>query len=129
MSDDSQFINVVFDPTFQNFEHELQTMSLDKMMSIQYSEEVLQKNFTVIITILKQLHRGQLDLAVGVKDNKDWIQVYTLEDKRNFVRSPTSKDLKINLMVSMKNLKVSHNHRFSGKNKELQDQIDALRAK
>jgi hypothetical protein len=40
-----------------NFENELGSMSLEKMMNIQYSEEILQKNFTVIINILKQLYR------------------------------------------------------------------------
>ncbi len=43
MSTDQQgeYINVVFDNQFQNFENELGTMSLEKMMNISYSEEIL----------------------------------------------------------------------------------------
>lgn len=37
----TQFINVVFDPNFTSFETDLASMSLDKMMSIQFSEDVL----------------------------------------------------------------------------------------
>jgi len=46
-------MNVIFDPTFVSFESELNFVSLDKMMSIQYSEEILQKNFKIIINVLK----------------------------------------------------------------------------
>lgn len=60
MDDQTQFINVIFDPNFTSFEQDLATMSLDKMMSITYSEDVLQKNFTVIINTLKQLHKGMV---------------------------------------------------------------------
>ena len=37
----AEFINVVFDQNFQSFDSELAGMTLDKMMSIQLSEEVL----------------------------------------------------------------------------------------
>lgn len=72
---DTQFINVIFDPSFQSFDSELSSLSLDKMMSIQYSEEILQKNFGVVINILKQLHKGLILTNNQVNDNKEWLQV------------------------------------------------------
>ncbi|CAK59776.1 unnamed protein product (macronuclear) [Paramecium tetraurelia] len=71
---EEQLINVIFDPNFQSFDQELANLSMDKMMSIQFSEELLQKNFAVLISILKQLHKGMVLLNSRVQDNSDWVQ-------------------------------------------------------
>ncbi|CAK63000.1 unnamed protein product (macronuclear) [Paramecium tetraurelia] len=71
---EEQLINVIFDPNFQSFDQELANLSMDKMMSIQFSEELLQKNFAVLISILKQLHKGMVLLNSKVSDNSDWVQ-------------------------------------------------------
>ncbi|CAD8092614.1 unnamed protein product [Paramecium primaurelia] len=71
---EEQLINVIFDPNFQSFDQELANLSMDKMMSIQFSEELLQKNFAVLISILKQLHKGMVLLNSKVQDNSDWVQ-------------------------------------------------------
>ncbi|CAD8182710.1 unnamed protein product [Paramecium pentaurelia] len=71
---EEQLINVIFDPNFQSFDQELANLSMDKMMSIQFSEELLQKNFAVLISILKQLHKGMVLLNSKVQDNTDWVQ-------------------------------------------------------
>ncbi|CAD8101667.1 unnamed protein product [Paramecium sonneborni] len=71
---DEQIINVIFDPNFTSFDQDLANMNLDKMMQVTFSEEILQKNFSVIITILKQLHKGMVLMNGQVKDNSDWVQ-------------------------------------------------------
>ncbi|CAD8120395.1 unnamed protein product [Paramecium sonneborni] len=71
---EEQLINVIFDPNFQSFDQELANLSMDKMMSIQFSEELLQKNFAVLISILKQLHKGMVLMNTKVQDNSDWVQ-------------------------------------------------------
>ncbi|CAK84434.1 unnamed protein product (macronuclear) [Paramecium tetraurelia] len=71
---DEQIINVIFDPNFTSFDQDLSNMNLDKMMQVTFSEEILQKNFSVIITILKQLHKGMILINGQVKDNSDWVQ-------------------------------------------------------
>ncbi|CAK95116.1 unnamed protein product (macronuclear) [Paramecium tetraurelia] len=71
---DEQIINVIFDPNFTSFDSDLANMSLDKMMQVTFSEEILQKNFSVIISILKQLHKGMILINGQVKDNSDWVQ-------------------------------------------------------
>lgn len=43
---------------FLGFEEELKAVSLEKIVTITYSEEMLQKNFTVIINILARLSSG-----------------------------------------------------------------------
>ncbi|CAD8119339.1 unnamed protein product [Paramecium sonneborni] len=71
---EEQVINVIFDPNFQSFDQELANLSMDKMMSIQFSEELLQKNFAVLISILKQLHKGMVLMNTKVQDNSEWVQ-------------------------------------------------------
>ncbi|CAD8100068.1 unnamed protein product [Paramecium primaurelia] len=71
---DEQIINVIFDPNFTSFDQDLANMSLEKMMQVSFSEEILQKNFSVIISILKQLHKGMILINGQVKDNSDWVQ-------------------------------------------------------
>lgn len=48
-------------------------MSLDKMMSISFSEELLQRNFSVLISILKQLHKGMVLMNTKVEENTEWV--------------------------------------------------------
>lgn len=51
-------MNVVLDTPYISFEEDMSKVILDKIITIHYSEEVLQTNFSMILKILKQLHQG-----------------------------------------------------------------------
>lgn len=91
MASDAEFVNVVFDPTFSSFDADLDNINLANMMNISYSEEVLQKNFTTLINILKQLHKGMLSMGSQLTDSKDWIQVSLLSPIPRNSRKPRSR--------------------------------------